>query len=75
MHGLAPATASGSASPGSTSSATATARWLVLEDNLRTPSGLGYWPTARAATLARLDPPPELRPRSIDGAAATRCGR
>ena len=42
-------------------------RWLVLEDNLRTPSGLGYWPTARAATLARLDPPPELRPRSIDG--------
>ena len=42
-------------------------RWLVLEDNLRTPSGLGYWPTARAATLARLDPPPELRPRSIEG--------
>ena len=42
-------------------------RWLVLEDNLRTPSGLGYWPTARAATLARLDPPPGLRPRSIEG--------
>jgi uncharacterized circularly permuted ATP-grasp superfamily protein len=42
-------------------------RWLVLEDNLRTPSGLGYWPTARAATLARLDLPAELRPRSIDG--------
>ena len=42
-------------------------RWLVLEDNLRTPSGLGYWPTARAATLARLDAPPELRPRSLEG--------
>jgi uncharacterized circularly permuted ATP-grasp superfamily protein len=42
-------------------------RWLVLEDNLRTPSGLGYWPTARAATLARLDPPRELQPRSLAG--------
>ena len=42
-------------------------RWLVLEDNLRTPSGLGYWPTARAATLARLGPPPELQPRSLAG--------
>ncbi|HKH19229.1 MAG TPA: circularly permuted type 2 ATP-grasp protein [Solirubrobacteraceae bacterium] len=29
--------------------------WLVLEDNLRTPSGIGYWATAREAILSRLD--------------------
>jgi carboxylate-amine ligase len=29
--------------------------WLVLEDNVRTPSGIGYWTAARAATLRRLD--------------------
>ena len=52
--------ASGSASPGSTSSATATGTWLVLEDNVRTPSGLGYWLAAREATLHR---PRRRRPR------------
>src|SRR5215218_6858451 len=29
--------------------------WLVLEDNVRTPSGIGYWAAARAALLRRLD--------------------
>ena len=41
--------------------------WLVLEDNVRTPSGLGYWPAARAATLRGLDVPPDALPRSLDG--------
>jgi uncharacterized circularly permuted ATP-grasp superfamily protein len=41
--------------------------WLVLEDNVRTPSGLGYWPAARQATLRGLELPPEALPRSIDG--------
>ena len=43
--------------------------WLVLEDNVRTPSGLGYWPAARAATVKALAPPPEALPRSLDGLA------
>src|SRR5687767_14472062 len=30
--------------------------WMVLEDNLRTPSGIGYWIAARDATLAVLQP-------------------
>jgi carboxylate-amine ligase len=30
-------------------------KWLVLEDNVRTPSGIGYWAAARAALLSRLD--------------------
>jgi uncharacterized circularly permuted ATP-grasp superfamily protein len=41
--------------------------WMVLEDNVRTPSGLGYWPAARQATLRALDPPEGTLPRSIDG--------
>jgi uncharacterized circularly permuted ATP-grasp superfamily protein len=41
--------------------------WLVLEDNVRTPSGLGYWPAARDATLRALDVPPAVLPRPIDG--------
>jgi uncharacterized circularly permuted ATP-grasp superfamily protein len=42
--------------------------WMVLEDNVRTPSGLGYWPAARQATLRGLDDLPESAlPRSIDG--------
>jgi len=44
--------------------------WLVLEDNLRTPSGIGYWPAARQATLRRLDVPAQARPRPIDGLGA-----
>jgi uncharacterized circularly permuted ATP-grasp superfamily protein len=42
-------------------------RWMVLEDNVRTPSGLGYWPSARLATLRALDLPDDALPRSIDG--------
>ena len=41
--------------------------WLVLEDNVRTPSGLGYWVAARAATLRHLDVPEKLRPAPLDG--------
>jgi uncharacterized circularly permuted ATP-grasp superfamily protein len=29
--------------------------WLVVEDNVRTPSGIGYWTAARDAVLRRLD--------------------
>jgi uncharacterized circularly permuted ATP-grasp superfamily protein len=29
--------------------------WLVVEDNVRTPSGIGYWSAARDAVLKRLD--------------------
>jgi uncharacterized circularly permuted ATP-grasp superfamily protein len=39
--------------------------WLVLEDNVRTPSGIGYWTAAREATLPRLDVP--APPRPLDG--------
>ncbi len=39
--------------------------WLVLEDNVRTPSGFGYWVAARAATRRRLDV--SARPRPLDG--------
>ena len=69
LAGPPPGGARGSASPGWTSSATATGTWLVLEDNVRTPSGLGYWPAARAATVKALAPPPAALPRSIDGLA------
>jgi uncharacterized circularly permuted ATP-grasp superfamily protein len=41
--------------------------WMVLEDNVRTPSGLGYWPAARQATLRGLDLPEDALPRPIDG--------
>jgi uncharacterized circularly permuted ATP-grasp superfamily protein len=43
-----------------------TGQWMVLEDNLRTPSGLAYWVAARAATLRALDAPPHLHPRPLD---------
>jgi uncharacterized circularly permuted ATP-grasp superfamily protein len=39
---------------------------LVLEENLRTPSGFAYAVEARRALLARLDVPPELEPRPLD---------
>jgi uncharacterized circularly permuted ATP-grasp superfamily protein len=45
----------------------ATGAWLVLEDNVRTPSGLGYWRAARQAMLRALEVAPEALPRSIDG--------
>ena len=41
-------------------------RWLVLEDNVRTPSGLAYWVAAREATLARLSLPDRACPRPLD---------
>jgi uncharacterized circularly permuted ATP-grasp superfamily protein len=41
--------------------------WLVLEDNVRTPSGLGYWVAAREATLRELDLPSHARPAPLDG--------
>ena len=52
---------------------------LVLEDNLRTPSGFAYAVEARRACSPASTPPAELVPRSLDGAAgaarATRCAR
>ena len=42
-------------------------RWQVLEDNVRTPSGIGYWIAAREATLELLQP--EHAPHPIDAAA------
>jgi uncharacterized circularly permuted ATP-grasp superfamily protein len=39
--------------------------WLVLEDNVRTPSGIGYWVAARDAVQRRLRVP--TRPRPVDG--------
>jgi uncharacterized circularly permuted ATP-grasp superfamily protein len=45
--------------------------WLVLEDNVRTPSGIGYWAAAREALLPRLDvPTPPLPVDGIPGALA-----
>jgi uncharacterized circularly permuted ATP-grasp superfamily protein len=43
----------------------AAGRWLALEDNVRTPSGLAYWAAARRATLRGLDLPPGALPRPI----------
>jgi uncharacterized circularly permuted ATP-grasp superfamily protein len=42
--------------------------WLVLEDNVRTPSGPGYWAAAREATLAALDV--AFGPAPLDGIPA-----
>jgi uncharacterized circularly permuted ATP-grasp superfamily protein len=42
-------------------------RWLVLEDNLRTPSGFGYLHAARLALLEHLEIPPDAMPRPLDG--------
>ena len=41
-------------------------RWLVLEDNVRTPSGFGYWFAAREATCRRLELGDEERPAPLD---------
>ena len=43
-------------------------KWLVLEDNVRTPSGIGYWSAARDATLRRLAVSPG--PLPLDGIPA-----
>ncbi len=42
----------------------------VLEDNVRTPSGLAYAMAARAALAAQLAVDPEDRPRALDGLPA-----
>ena len=44
-----------------------TGKWLVLEDNVRTPSGVAYWVAAREAILSRLDVPGGALPRPLDG--------
>jgi uncharacterized circularly permuted ATP-grasp superfamily protein len=41
--------------------------WLVLEDNLRTPSGFAYLHAARIALMEHLDVPPSATPRPLDG--------
>jgi uncharacterized circularly permuted ATP-grasp superfamily protein len=41
--------------------------WLVLEDNLRTPSGFAYIHAARIAVHEHLDVPPTALPRPLDG--------
>jgi uncharacterized circularly permuted ATP-grasp superfamily protein len=41
--------------------------WLVLEDNLRTPSGFAYLHATRRALLEHIDVPPTTMPRSLDG--------
>ena len=46
-------------------------RWLVLEDNVRTPSGFGYWFAAREATCRRLALGDEDRPEPLRRAAPT----
>jgi uncharacterized circularly permuted ATP-grasp superfamily protein len=43
--------------------------WMVLEDNLRTPSGIGYWAAAREAIMRELDVPDAALPRPLDGLA------
>ena len=41
-------------------------RWLVLEDNVRTPSGFGYWWAAREATCRHLGLRAGDRPAPLD---------
>jgi uncharacterized circularly permuted ATP-grasp superfamily protein len=41
--------------------------WLVLEDNLRTPSGFAYVHAARVAVNQHLDVPPQALPRPLAG--------
>ena len=46
----------------------ATGAWHVLEDNVRTPSGIAYWSAARDVLLRRLEVP--VRPAPLDGVPA-----
>ena len=46
----------------------AAGEWLVLEDNVRTPSGIAYWAAARAAMLELIDV--ECAPVPLDGIPA-----
>ena len=41
--------------------------WLVLEDNVRTPSGFAYLQATRRALLEHIDVPPGATPRPLDG--------
>src|SRR3954452_1970260 len=41
--------------------------WLVLEDNVRTPSGFAYLHATRRALLEHINVPPDARPRPLDG--------
>jgi uncharacterized circularly permuted ATP-grasp superfamily protein len=41
--------------------------WLVLEDNVRTPSGFAYLHATRRALLEHLNVPPDAMPRPLDG--------
>lgn len=43
----------------------AAGEWHVLEDNVRTPSGIAYWSAARDALLRRLEVP--VAPAPLDG--------
>jgi uncharacterized circularly permuted ATP-grasp superfamily protein len=52
----------------------ASGAFLVLEDNLMTPSGFGYAVAAREAVLPALDPEPDARPRSVAGAGSLLAG-
>jgi uncharacterized circularly permuted ATP-grasp superfamily protein len=45
----------------------ATGEWLVLEDNVRTPSGFAYVHATRRALLEHIDVPPHATPRPLDG--------
>ena len=50
-----------------TSCATHDGEWLVLEDNVRTPSGFAYLHATRRALLEHIDVPPGATPRPLDG--------
>jgi uncharacterized circularly permuted ATP-grasp superfamily protein len=45
----------------------ANGEWLVLEDNVRTPSGFAYLHATRRALLEHIDVRPEAMPRPLDG--------
>src|SRR3954447_6041026 len=45
----------------------ANGEWLVLEDNVRTPSGFAYLHATRRALLEHIDVPPGATPRRLDG--------
>ena len=45
----------------------ANGEWLVLEDNLRTPSGFAYLHATRRALLEHVEMPPGATPRRLDG--------
>jgi uncharacterized circularly permuted ATP-grasp superfamily protein len=44
-----------------------TGEWLVLEDNVRTPSGFAYLHATRRALLEHIDVAPGAMPRPLDG--------